>query len=164
MWQHDAALAQPAPALGRAQHPNGWGTEILLKQCCFLSQLVHMILLFLDSTNVCLRQGNRRPWLLPGRGFRYGATSQPNQAITNDQEIPWLSGRLVVGFVATAAIGEAVAMVALVATEPTLVATDPTLVATEATLGVTKAAHADRFGLTTIPTFGAPLGRAISPL
>ena len=57
-----------------------------------------------------------------------------------------------------------VAMVALVATEPTLVATEPTLVAAEATLGVTKAAQADRFGLTTIPTFGAPLGRAISPL
>jgi hypothetical protein len=40
-----------------------------------------------------------------------------------------------------------VAMVALVATEPTLVATEPTLVATEATLGVTKATQADRFGL-----------------
>jgi hypothetical protein len=55
-------------------------------------------------------------------------------------------------------------MVALVATEPTLVATEPTLVATEATLGVTKAAQDDRFTLSTIPTFGAPLGRAISPL
>jgi hypothetical protein len=40
-----------------------------------------------------------------------------------------------------------VAMVALVATEPTLVTTEPTLVATEATLGVTKATQADRFGL-----------------
>ena len=75
-----------------------------------------------------------------------------------------MSGRLVVGFVAMAAISQVVAMVALVATEPTLVATEPTLVATEATLGVTKAAQADRFGLNTIPTFGAPLGRAISPL
>ena len=147
MWQHDAAAAQPAPALGRAQHPNGWGTEILLKQRCFLSQLVHMILLFLDSTNVCLRQGNRRPWLLPGRGFLYGATLEPNQAITSDQKIPWLFGCVVVGFVATAAVGQVVAMVALVATEPTLVATEPTLVAIEATLGVTKAAQADRFGL-----------------
>jgi hypothetical protein len=55
-------------------------------------------------------------------------------------------------------------MVALVATEPTLVAIEPTLVAGEATLGVTKAAQADRLGLNTIPTFGAPLGRAISPL
>ena len=58
----------------------------------------------------------------PGRGFRYGATSEPNEAITSDQEIPWLSGRLVVGFVATAAISQVVAIVALVATEPTLVA------------------------------------------
>ena len=45
-----------------------------------------------------------------------------------------MSGRLVVGFVATAAISQVVAMVALVATEPTLVATEPTLVATEPTL------------------------------
>jgi hypothetical protein len=75
-----------------------------------------------------------------------------------------LSGCVVVGFVATAAVGQVAAMVALVATEPTLVATEPTLVAAEATLGVTKAAQADRFGLTITPTFGAPLGRAISPL
>jgi hypothetical protein len=88
-------------------------------------------------------QGNRRPWLLLGRGFRYGVTSKPNQAITSDQEIPWFSGRPVVGFVATTAVGRVVAMVALVATEPTLVATEPTLVATEATLGVTKATQAD---------------------
>jgi hypothetical protein len=110
------------------------------------------------------KQGNRRPWLLHGRGFRYGATSKPDKAITSDQEIPWLSDCVVVGFVATVAVGQVAAMVALVATEPTSVATEPTLVAAEATLGVTKAAHADRFGLTTIPTFGAPLGRAISPL
>ena len=71
---------------------------------------------------------------MPGRGFRYGATSEPNDAITSDQEIPWLSGRLVVGFVATAAISQVVAMVALVATKPTLVATEPTLVATVPTL------------------------------
>ena len=76
----------------------------------------------------------------------YGATPEPNQAITSDQEIPWLSGRLVVGFVATAAVGEVVAMVALVATEPILVATEPILVATKATLGVTKATQADWFG------------------
>ena len=75
-----------------------------------------------------------------------------------------MSGCVVVGFVASAAVGQVAAMVALVATEPTSVATEPTLVAAEATLGVTEAAHADRFGLTTIPTFGAPSGRAISPL
>ena len=75
-----------------------------------------------------------------------------------------MSGCVVVGFVATAAVGQVAAMVALVVTESTLVATEPTLVAAEATLGVTKAAQAGRFGLTTIPTFGAPLGRAISPL
>jgi hypothetical protein len=92
-------------------------------------------------------QGNRRPWLLPGRGSRYGAASKPNQAITSDQKIPWLFGCVVVGFVATAAVGQVVAMVALVATEPTLVATDHTLVTTEATLGETKAAQADRFVL-----------------
>ena len=92
-------------------------------------------------------QGNRRPWLLSGRGLWYGATPEPNQAITSDQEIPWLSGRLVVGFVATAAIGQVVAMVAVVATEPTLVATEPTLVATEAPLGVTKATQADWLGV-----------------
>jgi hypothetical protein len=74
-------------------------------------------------------QGNRRPWLLHGRGFLYGATSGPNEAIISEHEIPWLSGRLVVGFVATTAISQVVAMVALVATEPTLVATEPTLVA-----------------------------------
>jgi hypothetical protein len=103
--------------------------------------------------------------LLHGRGFWYGATSKPDQAITSDQEIPWLSGCVVVGFVATVAvIGQVAAMVALVATKPTLVATEPTPVAAEATLGVTKAAQADRFGLTTIPTFGAPSGRAVSPL
>jgi hypothetical protein len=49
--------------------------------------------------------------------------------------------------VAIAAAGEVVAMVAVVAIEPTLVATEPTLVATKATLGVTKATHADWFGL-----------------
>ena len=54
----------------------------------------------------------------------YGATPEPNQAITSDQEIPWLSGCVVVGFVATAAINQVVAMVTLVATEPTLVATE----------------------------------------
>jgi hypothetical protein len=53
---------------------------------------------------------------------------------------------MVVGFVATAAVGEVVAMVALVATELILVATEPTLVATKATLGVTKATLADGFG------------------
>ena len=112
----------------------------------------------------CTVQGNRRPWLLPGRCFQYGATSEPNQTITSDQKIPWLFGCVVVGFVATAAVGQVVAMVALVATEPTSVATEPTLVAAEATLGVTKAAQAGRFGLTTIPTFGAPLGSAINAL
>jgi hypothetical protein len=53
----------------------------------------------------CRMQGNRRPWLLHGRGFWYGATPKPDQAITSDQEIPWSSGCVVVGFVATAAVG-----------------------------------------------------------
>ena len=80
-----------------------------------MSSLGFVILIyFLIHRSVTGKHGGRRPRLLHGRGFRDGATPEPNQVITSDQEILWLYGRMVVGLGATAAARHVVVMVALV--------------------------------------------------